>query len=428
MRIAHVVNTASGAPWMLALAREQKLRGHDVLALIPSLDGSLAGALAEVGVEVHVAPVDILRGANGVLGRIGAMLRFVRVLRRLRPDVVHSHIAFAVITTRIASWLADVPAHFGGNVHPISLESELLRVLEMGTAFCDARTIASSSYTHELYLRYGLPPKQLALQFYAVDQSKHHPAPDGGIRVRQELGLSLESPVVGMVAYFYPPARTRLIVPAALFDRGIKAHDVLLRSIPAVLRSVPEARFVLVGKGWGPEGDEYVRSLQELVASLGVGHAVLFAGERSDVPEMLAAFDVAVQCSLSDNLGGTVESLLMERPTVVSDAGGFRDTVLHEETGLVVPKDDPEALAAAIVRLLRDPELGRRLAKAGRERMLAGFQLEHTVEGVEELLRQTHVRAADFYRLRVTIGRLLLAPFRFLPTTMRTVLTVLRAR
>ena len=95
--------------------------------------------------------------------------------------------------------------------------------------------------------------------------------------------------------------------------------------------------------------------MRELPRQLGVADAVIFTGEREDVPDTLAMFDVSVQCSLTDNLAGTVESLLMERPMVVSEIPGFADTVRHEETGLAVPADNPEALAASIVRLLRDP-------------------------------------------------------------------------
>src|SRR5207244_12500910 len=119
---------------------------------------------------------------------------------------------------------------------------------------------------------------------------------------------------------------------------------------------------------------------------LGVGRSVLFVGERSDVPDLLAAFDISVQCSLSDNLAGTVESLLMARPLVVSDIRGFADTVLHEQTGLVVPVDDPPALADALLRLLRDRPLARRLAEDGRSHVLKRFTLAKSVADLEQLL------------------------------------------
>lgn len=408
MKIAHVVATATGAPWMVALAREQKKLGHEVVALIPSLDGGLGDALARAGVPAFAAPVDIISPGHW-MARGLALLRLVRLLRRLRPDVVHSHIFASNITARLASWIADVPAHLHGNVHPLPLEWDLLRTLEVGTAFCDTRTIASCTYTKELYAAHGIDAN---LIYYAVDQQAHDPAQANGERVRRELGLGSDTPVVGKIAYFYPPLAAKS-GPAILRDRGIKGHEVLIRAVSRVLESFPQARFVLPGRGWGRRGEAYEQSLRDLATTLGVASAVIFPGERSDVPDVLAAFDVSVHCSLSDNLGGTVESLLMERPMVVSDARGFADTVLHEETGLVVPMNDADALADAIVRLLRDRELAARLGRNGRARMLGRFTLGHTVADTEALLARLPSRRG--YRLHRTLLRTLAAPFRLLP-------------
>ena len=418
MKIVHVVPTPTGAPWMIALAREQKKLGHDVAVLVPSLDGDIAPALARHGIPAYAAPVNLL-GPEGRVRKLLDLLALVRLLRRLRPDVVHSHIFGSVLTARIASWLADVPVHFGGNVHPISLESALLRELEIGTAFCDTRTLASCQYTRELYVQHGVPESQVAMVYYAVDQSAHEPSLANGARVRPEQGHPAETPVIGKIAYFYPPASMSKAMPPNLRGRGVKGHDVLLRAIPHVLARIPDAKFVLVGKGWGPNGTAYEQVLKDLAHTLGVTHAVLFPGERTDVADVLASFDISVHCSLSDNLAGTVESLLLERPMVVSDIPGFHDTVIHEETGLVVPKDDPPALADAIVRLLRDPALARRLGTQGRQRMLAAFTLAHSVNGIEALLAQTTARAADHYRLTTTLVRMLIAPFRLLPVALR---------
>ena len=399
---------------MIAMMREQKRLGHDVAAIIPGRDGGIGARLDALGIPCHVAGVDILFARPFLVQKIVALLRLARLLRTLRPDVVHSHIVNSVITARLASWIADVPIHLGANAHPYSMESDVLRPIEVGTSFCDAATIASCTYTHELMLRHGVPKDRLELIYYAVDQSGHDPALTDGSRVRRELGIAEEAPVIGKIAYFYAPANTAGLLPPRLVRRGIKGHDVLIRAAPQVLKSFPDAKFILVGRGWGTGGPKYEQELKDLAQSLGVSHAVLFPGERSDVPDVLASFDIAVQCSLSDNLGGTVEALLMERPLVVSDIGGFADTVLHEETGLVVPVDDPPALAAALERLLRDRALGRRLGENGRRRMLERFTLARAVAGTEELLARRRT-AGRHYRIAVSIGRTIALPFRLLP-------------
>ena len=403
---------------MVAILREQKRLGHDVAAILPSLDGDIAAELARDGIACHVAPVDVL-SMRGNWRRGRAIFGLMRLLRRLRPDVVHSHILSAVVATRIAAWIADVPQRLSGNVAPLTLESDLLRPLEIGTAFCDTSTIASCNYTRELFLRHGLPKEKLELIYYAVDQRRHDPALADPTRVRRELGIPLDAPVVGNMAYFYSPAKSRIL--PRWQGRGLKGHDVLLRAVPHVLRSFPDAKFVLVGSGWGPQGVDldYEHQLHELARSLGVAHAVLFPGERRDVPDTLAMFDVSVQCSLTDNLAGTVESLLMARAMVVSDIEGFADTVQHEETGLVVPVDDPVALADGIVRLLADRALGQRLGENGRRRMLERFTLARTVDDLERLLARRTARAEQHYRIARTITRAIAAPFRILPIVAR---------
>jgi glycosyltransferase involved in cell wall biosynthesis len=424
MKIVHVASTPDGAPWMIAIAREQKALGHDVAVIIPSLDGNIAPELRRANIATYAAPVGGLLYSPSHFARLRALIRVVRLLRRLRPDVVHSHIFAAVITSRIATWLADVPVHFAGNVHPISLQSEIMRAIEVGTAFCDTRTIASSSYTRDLYVKHGVPAGQVELIFYAVDQSGHDPALHDGSGVRRELGLTDDAPVVGKIAYFYPPPRMKTAIPQFL-HRGIKGHDVLLRAVPIVLESVPEAKFILVGRGWGADGPKYEQELKDLAS--GIDHAVFFVGERGDVAPMLAAFDISVHCSISDNVAGTVESLLMAKPMIVSDIPGFADTIIHEETGLIVPVDDPRALAASIVRLIHDRELGRRLGENGRKRMLERFTLARTVADFEALMARFPARAAGHYRIRKTITRMIAAPFRLLPVVIK-VLRLLRAR
>jgi glycosyltransferase involved in cell wall biosynthesis len=428
MKIVHIAATPNGAPWMIALAREQKKIGHDVAVIIPSLDGTIAPELRRANIPTYAAPVDGVFYASSHLARVRSLIRIVRLLRRLRPDVVHSHIFASVIASRIGSWIADVPIHLAGNVHPISLESTVMRALEVGMAFCDTKTIASSTYTRDLYIRYGVPADQVELIFYAVDQSGHDPALVDATAARRNLGIAGDAPVVGKIAYFYPPSKKNGTLPELLRGRGIKGHDVFLRAMPYVLASVPDAKFIIVGRGWGPDGPAYEQTLRDLATTLGVDHAVLFAGETSDVPAMLAAFDVSVHCSLSDNLAGSVESLLMERPMVVSDIPGFADTIIHEETGLLVPMDDPPALAAAIVRLLRDREFGRRLGQQGRARMLSRFTLARTVADVEALLSRLPDRASGHYRLTTTVARIVAAPFRLLPAAFRAWCAVRAAR
>jgi glycosyltransferase involved in cell wall biosynthesis len=222
---------------------------------------------------------------------------------------------------------------------------------------------------------------------YGIDPAGFDPAAADRGRVRRELGLADGTPVVGQVAWFYP-VLTPPIAPPGMEGRGIKGHEDLLAAARIVLDRRPDVRFLVVGDGFGELGERHFEDIRRLATELGLDDSVIFAGRRSDLVDVLAAMDVSVQASLSENYGGTIESLLMERPMVATDAGGMPEVVIHEQTGLLVPVLDPEALAAAILRLVEDPELGRRLGERGRARMLERHTIQHTIDGVIEVYRE----------------------------------------
>ena len=139
----------------------------------------------------------------------------------------------------------------------------------------------------------------------------------------------------------------------------IKRIDRLIRAFSAAVASAPDIRLYLVG-----DGSER-SSLEELAASLGVADRVEFAGWSSDTPAWYAAADVV---ALTSDREGTplalIEAAAAGRPVIASDVGGVVDVVVDGETGLVFQPDDEDALAAAIVRLARDPALRLRLGGA----------------------------------------------------------------
>src|SRR3979409_308535 len=92
LKIIHVAATPTGAPWMVALMREQKLLGHDVAAIIPGRDGGIGAQLDALGIPCYVADVDVLFANPRLTQKIATLFRLARLFRKLRPDVVHSHI------------------------------------------------------------------------------------------------------------------------------------------------------------------------------------------------------------------------------------------------------------------------------------------------------------------------------------------------
>jgi glycosyltransferase involved in cell wall biosynthesis len=169
--------------------------------------------------------------------------------------------------------------------------------------------------------------------------------------------------------------------------RPQKAFHVLIEAVARVLPRFPELRLVIGGDG--PE----LGRLEALVDELDVRHAVILAGYRSDVPDLLAAFDIAA--SSSDFEGSplaVIEYMDAGKPIVATRVGGVPDLIEDGVHGLLAPPGDAAALAQALERLLADRELAGRLGAAARERRLAELSFDNTVRAVEGLYEELYAR------------------------------------
>jgi glycosyltransferase involved in cell wall biosynthesis len=199
--------------------------------------------------------------------------------------------------------------------------------------------------------------------YNAVDLERYdHPEPC--CTLAEEYGMEPGSQIVGVVARLEPE----------------KGHPTLLEAWPAVLRKVPDAYLLIVGEGARRE------ALEQQVRALRIAHRVVFTGRRDDVPAVTAALDVAVLPSYREAQGLTIlEAMALSRPVVASNVGGIPEMIEDGVTGLLVPPNDPPALATAIVRLLQDHSLADTIGRAGHDLVHDRFCIEIMVKAVEEI-------------------------------------------
>jgi glycosyltransferase involved in cell wall biosynthesis len=161
-----------------------------------------------------------------------------------------------------------------------------------------------------------------------------------------------------------------------------KGQRFLIDAAPKVLERHPDARFVFVGEG------ELREDLERRAEHAGVADRFLFTGARDDVPELLASMDVFALPSLFEGLCyAVIEAQAAGVPVVATPVGGVRENVVEGETGLIVPPEDANALADAIVRLLDEPAEARRLAENARRRTFERYSLRRMVDATIELYR-----------------------------------------
>ncbi len=390
LKVCHIAATTEGATWLFEQLRELRDRhGCEVAAVLNGERGSLVDRLRSAGISVQVAEFDFT-STTKLLALPRMVARLARHLRDQQFDVVQTHLFHSMVVGRLAAWVAGVPVRCSMIAGPFHLEAYTPRWIDRLTCWADTTIIASCEYTRRLYRAMGVAGERCALIYYGPDETRFNPASTEAADLRREFGWPAGTPLIGLVAYFYGELPVSRWIPPVAQGRSVKSQEDLIRAAPFVLRDCPEARFLLIGSAWDDGGRAYMRRMQELAADLGIASHVIFAGYRTDIPRILRGLDIAVQCSVSENLGGTIESLLMECPTVVTRVGGMTDSVVDGETGVVVEPSDPRSLADGILRLLRDPVAARRCATTGRRRMLERFTLRRTAEELAALYRREH--------------------------------------
>ena len=326
-----------------------------VVALSP---GSAVRKLQRAGIPVLVIdePDDAI-----AVGALAAHLADVR------PDVIHNHMYRAeAVGTRAAIALGEVGhrrPYVVSTVHSSRVRSaedrELLRRL---TPEMD-RLIAVSQAIERKIVDERRATIPVSLVYNGVDLERYdHQEPC--CTLRDEYGMEPGAQIVGVVARLEPE----------------KGHPTLFEAWPAVLRAVPDAYLLVVGEGSRRD------ALERLAQELRVAHRVVFTGRRDDVPAVTAALDVAVLPSYREAQGLTIlEAMALSRPVVASHVGGIPEVVEDGVTGLLVPPHDPDALAAALIRLLVDHPYADMLARAGHDTVHDRFCVQLMVKAIETI-------------------------------------------
>lgn len=288
-------------------------------------------------------------------------LRLARYLRLEEVDVIHAHKFGSNVWAAVLGRLFRVPVIIA-HEHSWSFEGQRARRWVdrwIVGRMSDVVIAVSEADRRRLIDIVGMPPERVVL----IENGIRAALPGDGEAVRRSAGVDSSTPVMVAVSGLRPP----------------KALDVMIRAIAIVCTTRPEVRLLIAG-----EGDR--EPLSALVRELDLEAAVTFLGFRRDVANVLAAGDIAV--SSSDHEGSplaVMEYMAAGLPVVATDVGGIPRLVDHGHTGLLVPRRDPQALAAALERLLADRDLARDMGERGRERQQRHFSFDATLREVQAL-------------------------------------------
>lgn len=321
--------------------------------------------------ELREAGVELLFLERSSKWDLLAWRPLVELLRRERIDVVHAHKFGGNVWGTVFGRLTGVPV-IVAHEHTWPFVGEPLRQLldrELVSRFASVLLAVSQLDRERMTSVERIPPERTRFLPNGIPP----PKPLSGRDVRAELGIAPDAPVVASVSVL----------------RRQKALEVLVEAARLLAPEVPGVRVLIAGVG--PEEER----LRAQIARGGLEQTVLLIGRRDDVPDVLAASDVAVQCSDWEGSPlAVMEYMAAGRAVVATRVGGVPDLIEHGVHGLLVEPQDPPALAAALAELLRDPERRARMGEAGRERQRAEFDLGVMVRRVEELYEELYARTA----------------------------------
>ena len=311
-----------------------------------------------------------------------ACVDLCKLLRDIRPDVVHTHSSKAGILGRLAARRAGVPCVIHG-IHGMSFNrtqpAPVRWAYRAAERCCARRTdhfVCVCNAMIDQAVAAGIAPRDRFTTIYSgMEVDLFDPAHYDRAAVRRPWGVSDEHVVAGAIA--------------RLFRN--KGYEYLIPAMARAAAAEPSLRFVWIGDG--AQRGEFERQLVSLGLRDRVTLTGLVAPER--IPELLAGVDMLVHASAWEGLPrAVVQALLMEKPAISFDIDGAPEVVLPGETGILVPLGDAARMADAMVELARDPDKRRRLGAAGRRRCLPMFDHRLMVEQLERLYERT-MRAAQ---------------------------------
>ncbi len=352
--------TAGGEKHVADLLRG--LPGHEIeVGLVAPAGGDLADLVAELGVRAWQAPIGRGMSAAGLSA-------VKRAIADFEPDVVHAHGTRAAMFARLADPLASQRVVYA--VHGIHVDKAGSRARQMAFLAVEralkprtARFVTGAESDIEKGARLRILDRERALTVYNGIELPQLPGVPG--RFREECGVGSDA---------------LLLLCAGRFHEQ-KDHATLLSAFALVLRECPQAHLALVGSG------ELEGALRERAVALGVSGSVTFLPPRPDFSDAYTDADVVVLSSRWEGLPYVIiYAMAHGKPVVSTWVDGIPEAVIDGRTGLLVPPQDPAALAAALTRVVGDPDLAREMGAAGSRVAAERFSVERARDELKRYL------------------------------------------
>lgn len=359
IKVLHVINDLSvgGAEMMLYKLLSEMDAGRFESAVISlKSNGALRERIEELDVAAYTTEI------GGAVPTPAALWRLVRLIRRVRPDVIQGWMPHGNLAAVLAGVFAParVPVLWNirrslnslDDVKPITVKA-----IKLGARLSHkpAGIIYNSRRGAAQYAAFGYSNEKSVVIYNGFNTELFVPSEEARLSVRRELGLAHDSILIGLVSRYHPT----------------KNHPNFLRAAALLLRQHPDANFILSGGGINQDN----KPLQSLIRELGLSERTHLLGVRRDIERVIAALDIAALASNAEGFPNVIgEAMACAVPCVATKVSDLPWII--KGAGLIVPKNNHAALAGAFARILELGVEGRRtLGLAGRDRVMKHFRL-----------------------------------------------------
>jgi glycosyltransferase involved in cell wall biosynthesis len=371
MKVVFVITglATGGAEMMLykLLVHSTALRNACVVPL--RCGGHLEQPIRELGVAVECL------GMKPGVPNPFAVWKLSRLLRDQKADVVSSWMYHADLLAGLAGRLSRIPVVWGirnSDFHPSETKRTtrlVIRLCARLSAYLPSKIVSCSTAARDIHVGLGYEEDHFTIIPNGFDLERFRPSEHARASVRSELGVTQDTPIVGLIARFDPQ----------------KNHFGFLEAAQKVHERYPDVRFLMAGDGVTTQNDR----LRANVERRGLKDVAFMLGRRDDVPRLMASLDVlAVSSSYGEAFPNVIgEAMACEVPCVVTDVGDSASIV--GDTGFAVSRDDMSGLAEAVNRILGLPSEQRlALGRRARERVVQRFDIRAVVRSYEAVLKE----------------------------------------
>ena len=372
MHILHLLKTSEGGAWALEFIQELSHRYKKEITfsvVIPS-GGRHFIKYKEVCFKVYEFDFNL----DFTLFRQGQLLR--KIVNEDKPDLIHSWFAPTTLYARLFLRDFKIPRLFEV-VGPLHLEFVLYRLFDIFSAQQNDYWKATSLYTYNLYLKYGIKEEKLFFNYIAgnlqesIDIANNYPT----VNLRNKYNIPENIKIIGTASYMYPPKKFR--------KHGVKNHEMLLQVFKQLLKKRSDVVLIIGGTTIGPN-KSYELKLKKIARSISEDK-IIFTGWVNNLSRLITEYDAFVFLSLSENLGGVYESLLYQVPTVASNRGGIPELVIDGETGYTLDLKSIDDIIDRIERILDYKEISEKFRRNGLTKVHEVFQKDKSIRKSYEI-------------------------------------------